>query len=240
MARQTDYYALYTGKPTGQRRAPTTTVSNPPSDSTLGDVISFLNVIVTQNNRSALRNEELVEQVTRNEEEIRRLRSVLETSEETQAKIEERTGKMEKQIAALVESMRRNLSSQSQINATLGLAWFGISRVCATTGKQPPSLRIPPIVTIIASIIAAEPHPPARQAAKPPLSTDPTEIKKVMAIEHKPPPACTPKPRPAGRAGRPPGRTASRVVDNGIGSSTGGARLSSRPLDSGLGSSGTL
>lgn len=123
---------------------------------------------------------------------------------------------------------------------SLGLAWFGISRVCATTGKQPPSLRIPPIVTIIASIIAAEPHPPARQAAKPPLSTDPTEIKKVMAIEHKPPPACTPKPRPAGRAGRPPGRTASRVVDNGIGSSTGGARLSSRPLDSGLGSSGTL
>ncbi|KAK7701992.1 hypothetical protein SLS57_011507 [Botryosphaeria dothidea] len=99
-AQQTDYRALHTGKPTRQRRARATSASDLPSDSTLDDVVGLLNVIVM------------------NEDEIRRLRSVLETSEETQAKIEERMGKMEKQIAALVESTRRNLSSQSQINAT--------------------------------------------------------------------------------------------------------------------------
>ncbi|GME24906.1 hypothetical protein GTA08_BOTSDO13986 [Neofusicoccum parvum] len=117
-AQQTDYRALHTGKPTRQRRARATSASDLPSDSTLDDVIGLLNVIVTQNDRLTERNEELAEQVARNEDEIRRLRSVLETSEETQAKMEERMGKMEKQIAALVESMRRNLSSQSQINAT--------------------------------------------------------------------------------------------------------------------------
>ncbi|EKG09481.1 UcrQ [Macrophomina phaseolina MS6] len=115
---QTDYRALHTGRPTRQRRARATSVSDLPSDSTLDDVVGLLNVIVTQNDRLTERNEELAEQVARNEEEIRRLRSALEMSEETQAKVEERIGKMEKQMAALVESMRRNLSSQSQINAT--------------------------------------------------------------------------------------------------------------------------
>ncbi|KAL0257723.1 hypothetical protein SLS55_006886 [Diplodia seriata] len=117
-ARQVDYRALHTGKPTGQRRARATTASEPSTDSTLDDVIVLLNVVVAQNDRLTERNEELAEQVARNENEIKRLRSVLETSEETQAKMEERMGKMEKQIAALVETTRRNLSSQSQINAT--------------------------------------------------------------------------------------------------------------------------
>ncbi|EKG09057.1 CASP domain-containing protein, partial [Macrophomina phaseolina MS6] len=112
---QTDYRALHTGRPTSQRRARATSVSDLPSDSTLDDVVGLLNVIVTQNDRLTERNEELAEQVARNEDEIKRLRSVLEMSEETQAKMEERIGKMEKQMAALVESTRRNLSSQSQI-----------------------------------------------------------------------------------------------------------------------------
>ena len=46
-------------------------------------MISLLNVIVIQNDRLTERNEELAEQVARNEDEIRRLRSVLETSKET-------------------------------------------------------------------------------------------------------------------------------------------------------------
>ncbi|GME37579.1 hypothetical protein GTA08_BOTSDO13119 [Neofusicoccum parvum] len=95
-AQQTDYRALHTGKPTRQRRARVTSASDLPSDSTLDDVIGLLNIIVTQNDRLTERNEELAEQVARNEDEIRRLRSVLETSEETQAKMEERMGKMEK------------------------------------------------------------------------------------------------------------------------------------------------
>ncbi|EKG18597.1 CASP domain-containing protein [Macrophomina phaseolina MS6] len=106
-----DYRALHTGKPIAQRRARATTVSDLPSDSTLDDVIGLLNIIVTQNNRLAERNEELTEQVARNEDEIRRLRSALEMSKETQAKMEERMGKIEKQLAALVELTRRNLSS---------------------------------------------------------------------------------------------------------------------------------
>ncbi|EKG12716.1 Zinc finger CCHC-type protein [Macrophomina phaseolina MS6] len=124
-ARQTDYRALHTGKPTGHRRARPTTAPELPTDSTLDDVISLLNVIVTQNDRLTERNEELAEQVARNEDEIKRLRSVLEMSEETQAKMEERMGKMEKQMAVLVESTRRNLSSQSQINATYANALRG-------------------------------------------------------------------------------------------------------------------
>ncbi|KAF4534667.1 Zinc finger cchc-type protein [Lasiodiplodia theobromae] len=41
-----------------------------------------------------------------------------ETSEAMQVKMEEYMKKTEKQMTTLVESMRRNLSSQSQINAT--------------------------------------------------------------------------------------------------------------------------
>ncbi|KAB2568602.1 Nucleic-acid-binding protein from transposon X-element [Lasiodiplodia theobromae] len=110
-ARQVDYHALHTGKPTGQRKARPTTASEPPTNSTLDDVIGLLNAIVAQNDRLTERNEELGD-------EIRRLRGALDTSEEKRAKMEERMGKMEKQIAALVEMTRRNLSSQSQINAT--------------------------------------------------------------------------------------------------------------------------
>lgn len=43
---QTDYRALHTGKPTRQRIARATTVSDLPSDTTLDDVIGLLNIII--------------------------------------------------------------------------------------------------------------------------------------------------------------------------------------------------
>lgn len=61
LQKRPDYRALHTGKPTGQRRTRATTVSDLPSNSTLDDVIGLLNIIVTQNDRLAERNEELTE-----------------------------------------------------------------------------------------------------------------------------------------------------------------------------------
>lgn len=104
--------------PARQRKARATAVSDLASDSIFDDVICSLNINVAQNDRLTGRNEALTEQVARNEDEIKRIRSALEISEETQAKMEERMGKMEKQNAVLVETTRRNLSLQSQINAT--------------------------------------------------------------------------------------------------------------------------
>ncbi|KAF4545513.1 CASP domain-containing protein [Lasiodiplodia theobromae] len=72
-----DYRTLYTGKPTGQRKARATTASELSPDSILDNVIGLLNVIVAQNDRLTERNEELGD-------EIRRLRGALETSEEMQ------------------------------------------------------------------------------------------------------------------------------------------------------------
>ncbi|EKG08961.1 hypothetical protein MPH_14084, partial [Macrophomina phaseolina MS6] len=145
--------------PTGHRRARPTTAPELPTDSTLDDVISLLNVIITQNDRLTERNEELAEQVARNEDEIKRLRSVLEMSEETQAKMEECIGKMEKQMTALVESTRRNLSSQSQINATYANVLRGGPPTPANS--SPSSAAAVPVRTNQATVPNAHMMPPA-------------------------------------------------------------------------------
>ncbi|EKG09129.1 hypothetical protein MPH_13881 [Macrophomina phaseolina MS6] len=142
-ARRTDYHALHTGKPTRQRGNHATIVPDLPSESsesTLDDVIGLLNVIVAQNNQLTERNEALAEQVASNEDEIMRLRSALETSEETQVKMEERMGKMEKQMAALIETTRRNLTSQSQINASYASALKNHARHAANVREHQPSV----------------------------------------------------------------------------------------------------
>ncbi|EKG12715.1 hypothetical protein MPH_10155, partial [Macrophomina phaseolina MS6] len=141
-ARRTDYHALHTGKPTRQRGNHATTVPDLPSgssESTLDDVIGLLNVIVAQNNQLTERNEALAEQVASNEDEIMRLRSALEMSEETQVKMEERMGKMEKQMAALVETTRRNLTSQSQINASYASALKNMPATPPTSANTSPA-----------------------------------------------------------------------------------------------------
>lgn len=74
-----------------------------------------------------------MEQGARNEGEIKRLSSALGMSEETQAKMEECIGKMEQQMAALVETA---LSSQSQINATYANALRGAPLTPANSSQS--------------------------------------------------------------------------------------------------------
>lgn len=80
-------------------------------------------------------------------------------SEETQAKMEERMGKIEKQLAALVESTRRNLSSQSQINATYANVLRGGPPTPANT--SPSSIAAVPARTNHAIVPKAQMMPPA-------------------------------------------------------------------------------
>ncbi|OJD32321.1 zinc finger cchc-type protein [Diplodia corticola] len=110
-----------------------TTASELSPHSILDDVTGLLNVMLAQDDRLTEWNEELGG-------DIKRLRGALEIPEETQAKMEERMRemnegmrKMEKQLVALVETTRRNLSLQSQTNAKYANVLRGVPPIPASS-----------------------------------------------------------------------------------------------------------